>query len=373
MSTVRSTAIPPARLGAYLTPAGTSASVRSTPAPALAAMRQAAAGPLTATAAAAPWPVPMTGEEGEVQQTQQRAARERLKHALAHGKVMSLLVSAALRQPQAVEEYLPRAGQWLADCARHLATRWLRNAGLDPATATLSGYHQYEVHRLLAALIERNPDWVSQRSPETLATLLAPSLPVDARWPPGERREWVSAGASLDVQWGYARALARIAVAALEHDFQRDRATVLADARTVLARAATERADRLCQRLELDPSTHPSALLHYLNVGGRLYAATLVRVHRESVARIQDYQDCLNRHDPAGADAIARQYQEIRLGYDGIAFHFAATLRQLDGLTLERERAPEEAYFPQLASPSPSAATNRPARSFPSALWPPSV
>lgn len=373
MSTVRSTAIPPAQLGAYLTPAGTSAPVRSMPAPALATMRQAAAGPLTAAVAAAPWPVPMTGEEGEVQQTQQRAARERLKHALAHGKVMSLLVSAALRQPQAVEEYLPHAGQWLADCARHLATQLLRNAGLDPATATLSGYHQYEVHRLLAALIERNPDWVSQRSPETLATLLAPSVPADARWPPEERREWVSAGASLDVQWGYARALARIAVAALEHDFQRDRATVLADARTVLAHATTERADRLCQRLELDPSTHPIVLLHYLNVGGRLYAATLARVHRESVARIQDYQDCLNRHDPVGADAIARQYQEHRLGYDGIAFHFAATLWQLDGLTLERELAPEEAHFPQLASSSPLAATNRPARSFPSASSPPSV
>ena len=166
-------------------------------------------------------------------------------------------------------------------------------------------------------------------------------------------------------------ALARIAVAALEHDFQRDRATVLADARTVLARAATERADRLCQRLELDPSTHPIALLHYLNVGGRLYAATLARVHRESVARIQDYQDCLNRHDPAGADAIARQYQEGRLGYEGIAFHFAAILRQFDGLTLERELAPEGAHFPRLASPS--AATNRAARLFPSALSPPSV
>ena len=266
MSTVRSTTIPPAQLGAYLTQTGTRGGARSAPVPALAALRRAAADQVTATAVA-PWPVPMTGEAGEAQQTQQRAARERLKHALAHGKVMSLLVSAALRQPQAVEEYLPRAGQWLAECARHLATRLLRNAGLDPATATLSGYHQYEVHRLLAALIERNPDWVSQRSPETLATLLAPSLPADARWPPEERRDWVSAGESLDVQWGYARALARIAVAALEHDFQRDRATVLADARTVLARAATERADRLRQRLELDPAAHRIALLHYLNVG----------------------------------------------------------------------------------------------------------
>ena len=369
MSTVRSTAIPPAQLGAYLTPAGTSVSVRSTPTPTLAAMRQAAAG--QPTAAAAPWPVPDLGEEGEARR---RAARDHLKHALAHSKLMSLLVSAALRQPQAVEEYLPRAGQWLADCARYFATRLLRNAGLDPATAVLSGYHQYEIHRLLAALIERNPDWVSQRSPETLATLLAPSLLADARWPPEERREWVSAGAALDVEWGYARALARIAVAALEHDFNRDRSAVLADARAVLACAAAERVDRLRQRLKLDVSTHRTALMHYLQVGGRLYAATLARVHRESVALIQDYQACLNRRDPAGADAIARHYQERRLGYDGIAFHFAATLRQFDGLTLERELAPAEAHLPPLASVSASvSASNHPARLLPSALPSPPV
>ena len=95
-----------------------------------------------------------------------------------------------------------------------------------------------------------------------------------------------------------------------------------------------------------------------------------LRVHRESVARIQDYQDCLNRHDPAGAEAIARQYQEGRLGYDGIAFHFAATLGQLDGLTLEWEPAPAEAHLPPLASVS---APNHPARSLPSALPSPPV
>lgn len=242
--------------------------VRSAPALALTAMRQTAAGHVTATATAAtPLPVPVAGEEGETQQAQQRATREHLKRSLAHGKLMSLLVSAALRQTQAVKEYLPRASQWLAECAHQLATQLLRNAGLDPATVVLSGYHQYEVHRLLAALIERNPDWVSQRSPEKLAALLAPPLPANAAWSSEERRDWASAGESLDLEWGYARALARITVALLEHDFHRDRSAVLADARAVLARAATERADRLRQRLDLDASTYRIALLHYLNIG----------------------------------------------------------------------------------------------------------
>ncbi len=371
MSTVRSTAIPPAQLGAYLAQATESATARSAPVPTLAALRQAAAGQPVAPAAAAPWPVPDFGEDGEAQR---RATRDHLKRTLAHSKLMSLLVSAALRQTHAVEDYLPRASRWLAESARHLAARLLRNAGLDPATAVLSGYHQYEIHRLLAALIERNPDWVHQRAPETLAALLAPPVPADVRWPPEERRDWVSASAALDVEWGYARALARIAVAALEHDFNRDRSAVLVDARAVLACAAAERADRLRQRLELDVSTHRTALLHYLQVGGRLYAATLARVHRESVALIQDYQACLNRRDPAGADAIARQYQERRLGYDGIAFYFAATLRQFDGLTLERELAPAEAHLPPLASVSASvSASNHPARLLPSALPSPPV
>ena len=367
MITVRSTAIPPAQLGAYLAQATESATARSAPVPALAALRQAAAGQPMATAAAAPLLPSDFGEDGEVQR---RVTRDHLKRALAHSKLTSLLVSAALRQTQAVEDYLPRASRWLAESARHLAAGLLRNAGLDPATAVLSGYHQYEIHRLLAALIEQNPNWVSQRAPETLAALLAPPVPADVRWPPEERRDWVSASAALDVEWGYARALARIAVAALEHEFNRDRATVLADARAVLACAAAERADRLRQRLELDPSAYRIALLHYLNVGGRLYAATLARVHRESVALIQDYQACLNRRDPSGADAIARQYQERRLGYDGIAFHFVATLRQFDGLTLERGLAPTEAHLPPLASVS---ASNHPARSLPSALPSPPV
>ena len=354
------------QLGAYLTQATGGAAVRSAPVPPLAALRQAAAG--QPTAAAAPWPVPDFGEEGEARR---RAARDHLKHALAHGKLMSLLVSAALRQTQAVADYLPHASRWLAESARHLAARLLQNAGLDPATATLSGYHQYEVHRLLATLIERNPDWVHQRSPEPLAALLAPPLAAGGGWPPEERPDWVSAGAALDVEWGYARALARVAVAALEHDFNRDRSAVLADARAVLARAATERADRVRQRLELDESTHRIALLHYLQIGGRLYAATLARVHRESVALIQEYQACLNRRDPAAADAIARQYQDRRLGYEGIAFHFAAILRQFDGLTLDRERTPAEAQRSPVTSSA--SASNPPARSRPAAVPAPSV
>ena len=64
MSTVRSTTIPPAQLGAYLTQTGTRGGARSAPVPALAALRRAAADQVTATAVA-PWPVPMTGEAGE--------------------------------------------------------------------------------------------------------------------------------------------------------------------------------------------------------------------------------------------------------------------------------------------------------------------
>lgn len=187
-----------------------------------------------------------------------------------------------------------------------------------------------------------------------MAALLASPLPADVRWPSEERRDWVSAGESLDVHWGYARALARIATAALDHDFNRDLATVLADARAVLNRTATERADRLGQRLGLDASAYRIALLHYLQVGGRLYAATLARVHRESVALIQDYQAVLNRGDAIGADAIAQQYQARRLGYEGIAFHFAAILRPFDTLALdwEQEQSAESIVVRGSASPA---------------------
>jgi len=359
MNTVRSTAIPPTQLGAYLTQGTASATVDSAPTSGLGALRQAMAGqPAMTSSRMASEPALISGEVEEVQHAERRATQERFKRTLAHSKLMSLLVSAALQQPQAVEDYLSRARQWLTESAQSLAMRLLRNAGRDPLAAPLSGYHQYEVHRLLATLIERNPDWVHQRAPEAVAALLASPRPAEARWPPEERQDWVSAGDSLDVHWGYARALARIATTALDHDFNRDLATVLADARAVLTRTATDRADRLRQRLALEAPTDRIALLHYLQVGGRLYAATLARVHRESVALIQDYQAVLNRGDSRGADAIAQQYQERRLGYEGIAFHFAAILRPFDALALEWEQEPAVESIVLMASASASTANS---------------
>ncbi len=341
MKTVHSTAIPPTQLGTYLTQGAAPATGRSAPTAGLGALRQAmAAQPATTSSTRASEPAPLSGAVEEAQHAERHATRERLKHTLAHSKLMSLLVSAALRQPQPVEDYLARARPWLTESAGYLAMRLLRNAGRDPLAAPLSGYHQYEVHRLLATLIERNPDWVDQRPPETVATLLASPGSAEVGWPPEERPDGVFADDALDVHWGYVRALAHIATAALDHDFNRDLATVLADARGVLTHTATERTDQLRQRLALGASTDRIALLHYLQVGGRLYAATLARVHRESVALIQEYQVALNRGDALGADAIARHYQERRLGYEGIAFHFTAVLRAFDALTLDGEPEP---------------------------------
>ena len=110
MNTVRSTAIPPTQLGAYLTQGAASATVDSTPTSGLGALRQAMAGQSAMTSSTmASEPALISGEVEEVQHAERRATQERLKRTLAHSKLMSLLVSAALQQPQAVEDYLSRA------------------------------------------------------------------------------------------------------------------------------------------------------------------------------------------------------------------------------------------------------------------------
>src|SRR5690606_11791125 len=110
MNTVRSTAIPPTQLGAYLTQGTASATVDSAPTSGLGALRQAMAGQSAMTSSTmASEPALISREVEEAQHAERRATQERLKRTLAHSKLMSLLVSAALQQPQAVEDYLSRA------------------------------------------------------------------------------------------------------------------------------------------------------------------------------------------------------------------------------------------------------------------------
>ena len=107
-------------------------------------------------------------------------------------------------------------------------------------------------------------------------------------------------------------------VVALRCDFQRELTTVLGEAWTAIAETAERQADQLDQALALTPEARRIAWQRLLDIGGVLYAATLARVHRDSVRMIQAYQDCLNAGDAAGADWLARAYQDRRLGYAGI-------------------------------------------------------
>lgn len=294
----------------------------------------------------------------------QMAVRQRLAMILAGSALHADLVAAVLDQPttesltiEALEADQVQAGQWIEATTQELAHAWngasagATNAGASTLIDRLPDEHRYEIVRVLVDFLREHPNEPMRIEPARLATYLtAPETPHR----------------SVAPDWGQrlaeARALARVLDAALQCDFQREVKTVLGEAWTAIAGTAERQADQIDQVLALAPEARRIAWQRLLDVGGVLYAATLVRVHRDSVRMIQAYQDCLNAGDAAGADRLARAYQERRLGYAGVAHYFQVAVEPLGRWIRASLASPPEhpvRETPAAASRSPPGAIRR--------------
>lgn len=281
--------------------------------------------------------------------------RQRLAMILAGGALHADLVAAALDQTaseppaaDALDTSQVRASQWIEATTGELARAWnglgAGDAGEDSRARAdqLSDDHRYEIARLLVDILREHPDGPIRIEPACLAAYLTA--------PETERR---SVDPNSGQRLAEARALARVLVAALRCDFQRELTTVLGEAWAAITGTAERQAGQLGQVLALTPEVRQIALHRLLDADGVLYAATLARVHRDSVQMIQAYQDCLNAGDAAGADRLARAYQDRRLGYAGISHYFQVAVEPIDrwvraALTVAEEPPVREA--PKTAS-----------------------
>lgn len=243
------------------------------------------------------------------------ATNQALKIALARAKLMAVLVCAGLRSAHPLDAYVERATAWLAGAGRELVALWQARAGLAPDPDRLSGYHRYEVCRLLADRVAQNPELPFERTPAEVAHGFA-DLPPQPQGQPS----WHSAGAALDVALGEGHALARVVEAVSRCPFERSLDTVLGDARRVLAEQAPQRTTRIGERCA-DQGWEPfgeqerdMVYRHALHVGGRIYAAALERVYGTSVALMADVQHALNAGQHEYAEALAEAYQAAGLG-----------------------------------------------------------
>ena len=270
----------------------------------------------------------------------QQALRRQLKALLAGNKLHAGLVTAALSRPAAdgapetpdgatndgapndgVTDYVERAGRWIEAVTDALARRWSADPRTDAAAegATLTGYHRYELARTLVAALQRRPDAPDRVTPEQMADYLAAPAPA---LPPEPTVPFVSAGPETDRALAWSRALTRVAEAAVEAPFNRPLETVLADARAVLTEAVASRAEALNIALPVPEEAQRIVKLHALQTSARLYAATLRYVHQESARMIERYQALQHSGRADEADALARDYQDRRLGYAGVPHHF---------------------------------------------------
>lgn len=290
----------------------------------------------------------------------QMAVRQRLAMILAGGALHADLVAAVLDQPttepltiEALEADQIQAGQWIEATTQELARAWneasagATNAGASTPLGRLPDERRYEITRLLVDFLREHPDGPMRIEPTRLATYLtAPEI----------------AHRSVAPDWGQrlaeARALARVLDAALRCDFQREVKMVLGEAWTAIAGTAERQADQIDQVLALAPEARQIAWQRLLDVGGVLYAATLARVHRDSVRMIQAYQDCLNAGDAAGADRLARAYQDRRLGYAGVAHYFQVAVEPINQWVRAALAAVEEPAVREAPKPMPGGAAS---------------
>ena len=292
------------------------------------------------------------------------AVRQRLAMILAGGVLHADLVAAVLDQPttesltiKALEADQVQAGQWIEATTQELARAWngastgATDAGASTPVGRLPDEHRYEIARLLVGFLREHPDGPMRLEPARLATYLTAPETVHRSVAPDSGQRLAEA-----------RALARVLDAALRCDFQREVTTVLGEAWTAIAGTAERQADQLDQVLALAPEARRIAWQRLLDVGGVLYAATLARVHRDSVRMIQAYQDCLNAGDTAGADRLARAYQDRHLGYAGVTHYFQVAVEPLDRWIRASSISPEEPPVreaPAAAFRSPRGATQR--------------
>ena len=294
----------------------------------------------------------------------QMAVRQRLAMILAGGALHADLVAAVLDQPttesltiEALEADQVQAGQWIEATTQELARAWngaragATDAGASTPIDRLPDEHRYEIARVLVDFLRAHPDGSTRIEPARLATYLTAPETADR---------------SVAPDWGQrlaeARALARVLDAALRCDFQREVKAVLGEAWTAIAGTAERQADPIDQVLALAPEARRIVWQRLLDVGGVLYAATLARVHRDSVRMIQAYQDCLNAGDATGADRLARAYQDRRLGYAGVAHYFQVAVEPLGRwirASLASPPEPPVREMPTAASRSPPGADRR--------------
>lgn len=282
----------------------------------------------------------------------QMALRRQLKALLAGNKLHAGLVTAALRRPAAdgapetpdgatndgVTDYMERASRWIEAVTDALARRW----GADPRAgettdeaagdvaddaaegAALTGYHRYELARTLVAALRDLPELSERVDPERMAAYLAAPA---SRWPTNIMRpDWVSAGPQTDRALAWSRALAAVLEAAVVAPFERPLETVLADARAALTEAVANRVAALDAAFSVPADARPIVEQHALQTSARLYAATLRHVHQASARMIERYRALQQSGLLDEADILARDYQDRRLGYAGVAHHFRALL-----------------------------------------------
>lgn len=294
---------------------------------------------------------------------QEIAARQQLKVLLAGNKLHAGLTAAALdhlaregaQEPpaEAVTAWTDRAGRWIEATAGALVEHWdkaVRGSepdAVEPARKLpLSGYHRYELARALVSALQSQPDLLARADPEQMAGYLAapaPGLP-----PEPARPDWVSVSAEADRALAWSRALARVAEVALDHDFNRELAVLLADARAAIETETARGCETLTAGIELNDDAARIVYLHALNTASRLYAATLKAVYQESVRQIRTHQHHVDRGDAAAADRCAVAYREKRLGYAGVLHHFQMVMiayqrQQEEALRALRLQAPDNA------------------------------
>ena len=262
----------------------------------------------------------------------QHVLRRQLKALLAGNQLHAGLVTAALRRPAAdgVTDYVERAGRWIEAVTDALARRWGADPGADKAAdaaaegAALTGYHRYALARTLVAALRDRPELPERVEPERMAATLAAPAPI---LPPAPApSDWVSAGPQTDRALAWSRALAAVLEAAVVAPFERPLDTVLADARAALTEAVANRVAALDAALSVPADARPIVEQNALQTSARLYAATLRHVHQESARRIERYRALQQSGLSDEADVLARDYQDRRLGYAGVAHHFRALL-----------------------------------------------
>lgn len=273
----------------------------------------------------------------------QHALRRQLKVLLAGNKLHVGLVTAALRRTvldsatetpdnptnggaagDGVTDYVERAGGWIEAVTDALARRWGADPRADAAAegVALTGYHRYELARTLVAALRDRPELPERVESEQMAAYLA--APV-SRWPAEPPApDGVSAGPQTDRALAWSRALTVVLEAAVDAPFERPLETVLADARAALTDAMANQVAALDATFSAPADARLIVEQHALQMSARLYAATLRHVHRESARMIERYRALQQSGLADEADRLARDYQDRRLGYAGVAYHFQA-------------------------------------------------